>query len=56
MSNGMDNLSLQKNVKLISNRLGNIAFGAVDFPPRAALLQLDHQIQWRKGQWVDHRF
>lgn len=40
MSNDMDNLSLKKNVKLISNRLWNIAFGAVDFPPDAALLQL----------------
>lgn len=40
MSNGVDNLPLQKNVDLISNRLWNTVFGVVDFPPGAALLWL----------------
>lgn len=53
MSNGMDNLPLQKNVDLISNRLWNIAFGAVDFPPGASLLWLIVKLQCRRGHSME---
>ena len=44
---------LQKNVDLISNRFWNIVFGAVDFPPGAALLWLIDKVQRRKGQYME---
>lgn len=53
MSNGMDNHPLQKNRDLISNRLWNIEFGVVDFPPGAVLLWLIIKVQYRKGRLME---
>lgn len=53
MSNGMDNLPLQKIGDLISNRLWNIEFGVVDFPPGAVLLWLIIKVQYRKGRLME---
>lgn len=56
MSNGVDNLPLQKNGDLISNRLWNIEFGVADFPPGAVLLWLIVKVQCRKGQLMERDY
>lgn len=56
MSNGVDNLPLQKNADLISNRLWNVEFGMVDFPPGAVLLWLIVKVQCRKGQLMERDY
>lgn len=53
MSDGTDNLPLQKNVDLISNRLWNIAFGAADFPPGVTLMWLIVKRQCREGHSME---